>query len=242
MKSKKLSVAILIALLFDIITLSASYKNVFESRTNHRRGNVITVLPIWTELGSVMAQLTLTPALIYYVKNQMQEEVVTLNEKVVKMEQSMQNATTRSQEKKSAIAQVFSDDMRSAVTTYQRLYGGTNEKILSAMSNEEKRSAFEQKLLVSLAEVKDLDQDIADLREEGKVLRSKVESSVDAMGGTFETLRKQQIEQGTGGLVVDSFGPNFILLSDTSTLTIKMRIDCQSENKGFCFGLCFQLH
>ena len=205
MKSKKLSVAILIGLLFDIITLSASYKNVFESRTTHRRGNVITVLPIWTELGSVMAQLTLTPALIYYVKNQMQEEVVTLNDKVVKMEQSMQNATTRSQDKKSAIAQVFSDDMRSAVTAYQRLYGGTNEKILSAMNNEEKRSSFEQKLLVSLAEVEGLDQDISDLREEGKVLRSNVESSLETMGGAFDVLRKQQLEQGTGGLLVDSF-------------------------------------
>ena len=199
MKSKKLSVAILIGLLFDIMTPSASFKNVFESRTEHRRGNVITVLPIWTELGSVMAQLTLTPALIYYVKNQMQEEVVTLNQKVLKMEQSMQNATTLSQEKKSAISQVFSDDMRSAVTTYQRLYGGTNEKILSAMTNEEKRVSFEQKLLVSLAEVQGLDQDILDLREEGKVLRSKVESSLTTMGGTFETLRKDQLEQGTHG-------------------------------------------
>jgi hypothetical protein len=209
MKSKKLSVAVLIGLLFDIITLSASYKNVFESRTTHRRGNVITVLPIWTELGSVMAQLTLTPALIYYVKNQMQEEVVTLNDKVVKLEQSMQNATTRSQDKKSAIAQVFSDDMRSAVTAYQRLYGGTNEKILSAMNNEEKRSSFEQKLLVSLAEVEGLDQDISDLREEGKVLRSNVESSLETMGGAFDVLRKQQQEQGTGGLLVDSFECKF---------------------------------
>lgn len=210
MKSKRLSAAILIGLLFDLMTLSASFRTVFGSRTNHRRGNVISVLPIWTEYGSVMAQLTLTPALFYYVKNQMQEEVVTLNQKVANMERLMSNVTARSQEKRNAISQVFSDDMRSAVTTYQRLYGGTNEKILSALTNEEKRSSFEQRLLASLGQVQNFDQDISDLKEEGKVLRSKVESTLETMGGTSDELRKNQIAQGTGSQVFDSFKCNFI--------------------------------
>lgn len=192
----KLSMAILIGLLFDSMSLSASFKNIFETRTNHRRGNFIEALPFWSDLGSVMAQLTLTPALIYYIKNQMQEEVVVLNQKVENMEQTMQNATTRYQEKKSAISQVFSDDMRSAVTTYQRLYGGTNEKIASAMMNDERRSSFEQKLLVSMSEVQDLESAITELRDEGRILRSKVESTVEVLDGTFETLRKQQTDQG----------------------------------------------
>lgn len=175
-----------------------SFIHVTKSKIDNRSRCIskINVLPPWADLSSVIAQLTLTPAVVYYMRNQMQEEVVILNQKVEDLEQTMQNSTTTYQEKQGVIAQGFSDDMRSALVAYQKLYGGTNAKIADVISNDEKRTAFEGELVSSISKLQNLAGDIFDLKKGSELIKSDFDNSLQAMKDNTAQLLKQQSDQG----------------------------------------------
>lgn len=156
----------------------------------------IFVLPSWAELGPIMAQLTFTPAAIYYIKNQMQEEVKVLDRKVQELEQSMADSTSEMNEKQSEIAEEFSNDMRSAVTAYQKLYGGTSAKVTSVIMNESNRAAFRDEIESSIMKLQDVAGLISELKKGGNSLRSDVETSIQFMRDTTDMLLNQQKIQG----------------------------------------------
>ena len=154
------------------------------------------VLPSWAEIGPIMAQLTFTPAAIYYIKNQMQEEVIVLDRKVQDLEQSIANSTSDYQEKQNEIAGDFSKDMRTAVTAYQKLYGGTSAKVTSVIMNESNRAAFRDEIESSIMKLQDVAGLISELKKGGNSLRSDVENSIQFMRDTTDMLLNQQKLQG----------------------------------------------
>lgn len=154
------------------------------------------VLPIWADLGTVIAQLTLAPAAVYYIRNQMQEEVVVLNQRVVDMEESMQNSSLAYQKSQTDLSQTFANNMKSSVTTYQRLYSGMNSKIDDVISNAERRSSFEVELTASISELEGIANDILELKKGGKISKLLIEKSLlNLMEGT-DKLKKLQSDQG----------------------------------------------
>lgn len=174
-----------------------SLVHVKKPRISHCVKNTrIFVLPSWAELGPIMAQLTFTPAAIYYIKNQMQEEVKVLDRKVQELEQSMADSTSEINEKQSEIAEEFSNDMRSAVTAYQKLYGGTSAKVTSVIMNESNRAAFRDEIESSIMKLQDVAGLISELKKGGNSLRSDVETSIQFMRDTTDMLLNQQKIQG----------------------------------------------
>ena len=153
-------------------------------------------LPSWADLGPIMAQLTLTPAVIYYVKNQMQNEIGFLNRKVEALEELKRNISAPEDERNRLLAESFSVDMQDAVVAYQRLYGGTNAKMADVMSKEERRTAFESDLVQSILELQSVADEINDLKKGREILLSDIEKSTVAMMASKDALEKRTARQG----------------------------------------------
>lgn len=153
-------------------------------------------IPSWADLGPIMAQLTLTPAVIYYVKNQMQNEIGFLNRKVEALEELKRNISAPEDERNRLLAEAFSVDMQDAVVAYQRLYGGTNAKMADVMSKEERRTAFESEIVQSILELQSVADDVNELKKEREILLSDIERSTEAMTESNDALSQRTTRQG----------------------------------------------
>ena len=194
---------------------TTSFLNIFQQKYC-RRSSHLSDLPSWADLGPIMAQLTLTPAVIYYVKNQMQNEIGFLNRKVEALEELKRNISAPEDERNRILAESFSLDMQDAVVAYQRLYGGTNAKMADVMSKEERRTAFESDLVQSILELQSVADEITDLRKGRETLLSDIEKSTEAMKESNEALAQRTARQG--------IEPSFSLHSELSNIFYVIRM------------------
>lgn len=179
----------------ELVTSLVGIKN-FGDVSSIRHFSNLYVVPVWADIGTVIAQLTLAPAAVYYMRNQMQEEVLVLNQKVADMEESMQNTSLAYQKSQTDLSQTFANNMKSSVTAYQKLYNGMNVKIDDIIINTEKRSVFEEELTESISELEGIANDILKLKKGGKISKSLMEVSLQNMTERIAELKEQQLLQG----------------------------------------------
>lgn len=193
MKSTWLMLASLVVL--SLMETTTSFLNILSSKNCFRSSRLLDI-PSWADLGPIMAQLTLTPAVIYYVKNQMQNEIGFLNRKVEALEELKRNISAPEDERNRLLAEAFSVDMQDAVVAYQRLYGGTNAKMADVMSKEERRTAFESEIVQSILELQSVADDVNELKKEREILLSDIERSTEAMTESNDALSQRTTRQG----------------------------------------------
>ena len=179
----------------ELVTSLVGIKN-FGDVSSIRHFSNLYVVPVWADIGTVIAQLTLAPAAVYYMRNQMQEEVLVLNQKVADMEESMQNTSLAYQKSQTDLSQTFANNMKSSVTAYQKLYNGMNVKIDDIIISTEKRSVFEEELTESISELEGIANDILKLKKGGKISKSLMEVSLQNMTERIAELKEQQLLQG----------------------------------------------
>ena len=161
-----------------------------------RQSCSLSVLPLWADIGTVVAQLTIAPAAVYYIRNQMQEEVTLLNQKIENIEQSNQNITQMSLENDQINSRSFAGNMKGAVGAYQKLYSNLMGKVNNVMINSDNRADFNQKLKKSIATLQSLENDILKLKNDDQEIEKEMGFSFQDMRNEIEGLLRKESERG----------------------------------------------
>lgn len=144
----------------------------------------------------MIAQLTVAPAVVYYMRNQMQGELNIMSQKVADYEGIASNSSILYDESQIQMKEQFSNDMKSAVSTYQQLYSGISRKIDKVISNAEKGAAFEEELIASMSALQGLASDIYELKKGGEVTKAMMEKLLLNMRNSTDILQIGQTKLG----------------------------------------------
>ena len=167
-----------------------------------RQSCSLSVLPIWADIGTVVAQLTIAPAAVYYIRNQMQEEVISLSQKIENIEQSNQNITQMTLENDQINSRSFAGNMKGAVGAYQKLYSNLMGKVNNVMINNDNRADFNQKLKTSIATLQSLENDILKLKNDDVEIEKEMGFSFQDMRNEIEGLLRKESERGKFSVVM----------------------------------------
>ena len=167
-----------------------------------RQSCSLSVLPLWADIGTVVAQLTIAPAAVYYIRNQMQEEVISLSQKIENIEQSNQNITQMTLENDQINSRSFAGNMKGAVGAYQKLYSNLMGKVNNVMINNDNRADFNQKLKTSIATLQSLENDILKLKNDDVEIEKEMGFSFQDMRNEIEGLLRKESERGKHLLII----------------------------------------